>query len=201
MQVIGLAKRLEEVFKPGMSKSQNIPKTSAGLHLLRKIRDEVHRYAITFHRKMRKKDMTRSIFEEIAGMGPKRINTIWKAFDSLEDILQQCNAITIATPANTHFDMNHSGARLAWDYFHPGKEPPKFINYIEDCDLWAWKLYWRVGISYSTSAVLDVPSRNKMPSIVVDAAAFYPLVSHFSTAPREFARRIPEKGEATHIAF
>jgi oligoribonuclease NrnB/cAMP/cGMP phosphodiesterase (DHH superfamily) len=41
---------------------------------------------------------------------------------------------------NTHFDMNHSGARLAWDYFHPGKEPPKFINYIEDCDLWAWKL-------------------------------------------------------------
>jgi uncharacterized protein len=41
---------------------------------------------------------------------------------------------------NTHFDMNHSGARLAWDFFHPGKEPPKFINYIEDRDLWKWEL-------------------------------------------------------------
>ena len=44
--VIGLAKRLEEVFKPEMSEPQNISKTSAGLHLLRTIRDEVHRYAI-----------------------------------------------------------------------------------------------------------------------------------------------------------
>jgi hypothetical protein len=41
---------------------------------------------------------------------------------------------------NTHFDMNHSGARLAWDFFHPGKEAPKFINYIEDRDLWKWVL-------------------------------------------------------------
>mgnify|MGYP001323584242 CR=1 FL=1 len=41
---------------------------------------------------------------------------------------------------NTIFDMNHSGARLAWDFFHPGKEPPKFINYIEDRDLWKWEL-------------------------------------------------------------
>ena len=86
IQIIGLAKRLEEVFKPGVMEPQNISKTSPGLHLLRKIRDEVHRYAITFHRKMRKKDMTRSIFEEIAGMGPKRINTLWKTFDSLEDL-------------------------------------------------------------------------------------------------------------------
>tara|TARA_Y100000593_G_C4291816_1_gene328635 strand:+ start:990 stop:1910 length:921 start_codon:yes stop_codon:yes gene_type:complete len=41
---------------------------------------------------------------------------------------------------NTHFDMAHSGARLAWDFFHPGKEAPKFINYIEDRDLWKWEL-------------------------------------------------------------
>jgi oligoribonuclease NrnB/cAMP/cGMP phosphodiesterase (DHH superfamily) len=41
---------------------------------------------------------------------------------------------------NTHFDMKHSGTRLAWDFFHPGKEPPKFINYIEDRDLWTWEL-------------------------------------------------------------
>ena len=84
--VIGLAKRLEEVYKPGMSGPQSIAKTSAGLHLLRKIRDEVHRYAITFHRKVRKKDMTKSIFEEIPGMGEKRIKKLWQAFSSLEEI-------------------------------------------------------------------------------------------------------------------
>jgi len=42
--------------------------------------------------------------------------------------------------SNTIFDMKHSGARLTWDFFHPGKEPPKFINYIEDRDLWTWEL-------------------------------------------------------------
>jgi len=42
--------------------------------------------------------------------------------------------------SNTHFDMNHSGARLAWDFFHPGHPPPKLISYIEDRDLWKWEL-------------------------------------------------------------
>lgn len=42
--------------------------------------------------------------------------------------------------SNTHFDMNHSGARLSWDFFHPGHPPPKLINYIEDRDLWKWEL-------------------------------------------------------------
>lgn len=42
--------------------------------------------------------------------------------------------------ANTHFDMTKSGAMLSWDFFHPGKEPPKFIQYIQDRDLWKWEL-------------------------------------------------------------
>jgi hypothetical protein len=42
--------------------------------------------------------------------------------------------------SNTHFDMTKSGAMLAWDWFHPGKEPPKFIKYIQDRDLWKWEL-------------------------------------------------------------
>ena len=42
--------------------------------------------------------------------------------------------------ANTHFDMTKSGAMLAWEFFHPGKEPPKFIKYIQDRDLWKWEL-------------------------------------------------------------
>tara|TARA_Y100000593_G_scaffold93281_1_gene187621 strand:+ start:1410 stop:2321 length:912 start_codon:yes stop_codon:yes gene_type:complete len=42
--------------------------------------------------------------------------------------------------SNTHFDMNKSGAMLAWEWFHPGKESPKFIQYIQDRDLWNWEL-------------------------------------------------------------
>ena len=42
--------------------------------------------------------------------------------------------------SNTHFDMTKSGAMLAWEFFHPGKEPPKFIGYIQDRDLWKWEL-------------------------------------------------------------
>ena len=42
--------------------------------------------------------------------------------------------------SNCHFDMTKSGARLAWDFFHPGKEAPKFIDYIQDRDLWKWEL-------------------------------------------------------------
>ena len=42
--------------------------------------------------------------------------------------------------SNTHFDMTKSGAMLSWEFFHPGKEPPKFISYIQDRDLWKWEL-------------------------------------------------------------
>jgi len=42
--------------------------------------------------------------------------------------------------SNTRFDLAHSGANLAWGFFHPGKEAPKFLNYIEDRDLWKWEL-------------------------------------------------------------
>ena len=54
--------------------------------------------------------------------------------------------------SNTQFDMNHSGARLAWDFFHPGKEAPKFIDYIEDRDLWKWELAY----SKEFSAAFDM---------------------------------------------
>ena len=42
--------------------------------------------------------------------------------------------------SNTHFDMTKSGAMLSWEFFHPGKEPPKFVQYIQDRDLWKWEL-------------------------------------------------------------
>ena len=54
--------------------------------------------------------------------------------------------------ANTHFDMTKSGAMLAWEFFHPGKEPPKFIRYIMDRDLWTWELEY----SREFSAAFDM---------------------------------------------
>lgn len=54
--------------------------------------------------------------------------------------------------SNTHFDMTKSGAMLSWEFFHPGKEPPKFIKYIQDRDLWAWELEY----SKEFSAAFDM---------------------------------------------
>ncbi|MCK4578085.1 MAG: excinuclease ABC subunit C [Candidatus Marinimicrobia bacterium] len=84
--VIGLAKRLEEVYRPGHAEPYNIPKHSPGLSLLRRVRDEAHRFAITFHRQKRSKAMTASVLDDVPGVGPKRLRTIWKTFSSLEDI-------------------------------------------------------------------------------------------------------------------
>ncbi len=86
ISIIGLAKKLEEVFLPNSSNHQNISKTSPALYLLRKIRDEVHRYAITFHREQRGKDALSSIFNNIKGMGPSRIKKIWNHYASIEEI-------------------------------------------------------------------------------------------------------------------
>jgi excinuclease ABC subunit C len=76
LTVIGLAKRLEEVFLPGNSDPQTISKQSAGLILLRRIRDEAHRFAITFQRDKRTKNLTTSFFADIPGMGEKRIQRL-----------------------------------------------------------------------------------------------------------------------------
>ena len=83
--IVGLAKRLEEVFVPGISDPQSIHKQSPGLILLRRIRDEAHRFAITFQRSKRKDSLT-SLFNDIDGMGPKRIQKLLQSFDSTEMI-------------------------------------------------------------------------------------------------------------------
>ena len=83
--IVGLAKRLEEVFVPGQSEAQSIHKQSPGLILLRRIRDEAHRFAITFQRSKRKDSLT-SLFNDIDGMGPKRVQKLLQSFDSTETI-------------------------------------------------------------------------------------------------------------------
>jgi excinuclease ABC subunit C len=84
--IIGLAKRLEEVFLPENSEAQTISKQSPGLILLRRIRDEAHRFAITFQRQKRNKKVTLSIFDEIPGMGRKRVKLIMNAFSDVKTI-------------------------------------------------------------------------------------------------------------------
>lgn len=84
--VIGLAKRLEEVFRPGHSEPFNLPKHSPGLGLLRRVRDEAHRFAIAFHRQKRSRAMTTSVLDDIPGVGPKRLKAIWKVFGSLDEL-------------------------------------------------------------------------------------------------------------------
>ena len=86
LTVIGLAKRLEEVFVPGNADAQSIPKQSSGLILLRKIRDEAHRFAITFQKQKRNKQVRTSIFDSIDGMGPKRIQSLFTVFQDIESI-------------------------------------------------------------------------------------------------------------------
>ena len=83
--VIGLAKKLEEVYLPGLSEPQNISKTSSCLYLLREIRDEVHRFAIKFHRKKRKNKFLESFLNDIKGLGEKRIQNIWKNYNDLSE--------------------------------------------------------------------------------------------------------------------
>ena len=94
-QVMGLAKRLEEVFLPGISAAQNIPKSSSSLRLLQQIRDESHRFAITYHRKLRDRKMRNSKLDLIPGIGTKRKMTLLKQFGSFKRITE-ATAVEIA---------------------------------------------------------------------------------------------------------
>lgn len=82
--VIGLAKRLEEVFIPGHSDPQNIPKVSSSLKLLQALRDESHRFAVSFHRQVRSKRTLHSKLEDIEGVGPARRKQLLRHFGSMK---------------------------------------------------------------------------------------------------------------------
>ena len=72
---IGLAERLEEVFVEGQSDPVNLPRNTKGSLLLQRIRDEAHRFALTYHRNLRGKASRRSILDDVPGIGPKRKST------------------------------------------------------------------------------------------------------------------------------
>lgn len=84
--IIGIAKRLEEIYRPGDSTPLYLDKRSMSLKLIQNIRDEAHRFGITFHRKKREKKNEASILESIPGVGKKSVIKLYTRFKSLENI-------------------------------------------------------------------------------------------------------------------
>ncbi len=76
--VASLAKRFEEVYVPGRADPVRVPRGSEGLYMLQRIRDEAHRFAITYHRQLRGKRMTKSVLDDIRGLGPTRKKRLTK---------------------------------------------------------------------------------------------------------------------------
>jgi excinuclease ABC subunit C len=86
MPIIGLAKRLEEVFLPRRTDPEVIPKTSSGLRLLQQVRDEAHRFAVTYHRSLRAKRTLQTELDLIGGIGKKRAKELLEAFGSVQGV-------------------------------------------------------------------------------------------------------------------
>lgn len=111
--VIALAKRLEEIYLPQGSDPLHLPATSPALKLLQAIRDEAHRFAITYHRSLRDKNMTASILDQIHGVGTQYKKKLLQNFDTVEQITQS-DAVTIAAKAG----IPEKVAQKIYDFFH-----------------------------------------------------------------------------------
>ncbi len=107
--VVGLAKRLEEVWLPRQEFPVILPRSSEGLYLLQRIRDEAHRFAVAFHRQRRSKAMTASVLDDIPGLGAVRRKALLRAFGSVKrvraaevDEIQQVPGIGPALAGTIH---------------------------------------------------------------------------------------------------
>ncbi len=116
--VVGLAKRREELFLPGRSRPLRLEPTSPALLLLRRLRDEAHRFAITYHRKRRRRRGLASTLEEIPGIGPVRRKALLRHFDSLEAIRRADEAALMAVPG-----ISRALAEAIRDHFATTEEP------------------------------------------------------------------------------
>lgn len=109
--VIGLAKREEEIFKEGEHTSILLDKMSPSLHLIQHIRDEAHRFAITYHRKRLGKRNLVSVLDRLEGIGPKRREALWKRFGTL-DAMKQASLEDLAAVEG----MNKSAAEKVYAF-------------------------------------------------------------------------------------
>jgi excinuclease ABC subunit C len=96
--VVGLAKRLEEIWLPGNPDPIILPRNSEGLYLLQRVRDEAHRFAITFHRSRRSKIMLESLLDEIDDLGPTRRAALLDRYGSVSAIRKASSADIALTP-------------------------------------------------------------------------------------------------------
>jgi excinuclease ABC subunit C len=87
--VVGLAKKQEQLFVPGQSDPVVLPETSEALRLLQAVRDEAHRFATTFHKRVRATQLNTSVLESIKGIGKKKSRALLTAFGSLDEIRRQ----------------------------------------------------------------------------------------------------------------
>ncbi|MBQ2652694.1 MAG: excinuclease ABC subunit UvrC [Methanobrevibacter sp.] len=111
--IIGLAKEFEEIFIPNSSRPIIIPKNNQALHLLQQVRDESHRFAITYHRKLRSKDISASSLDDIAGIGKKRKINLLKEFKTIDNI-KNASVEELAKIEG----MNQKTAENVYNYYH-----------------------------------------------------------------------------------
>ena len=86
LPMIALAKRIEEIFVPGKSEPIVLREDNPTLHMIQRLRDEAHRFAITYHRRLRQKSLSASVLDEIPNLGPKRKQALLRHFGSIEAI-------------------------------------------------------------------------------------------------------------------
>jgi len=96
--VASLAKRFEEVYLPGEPEPVRIPRDSEALYLLQQVRDEAHRFAITYHRQLRDKKMTRSVLDGVPGLGPVRRARLLKEHGSVKRLRALAEEELVAIP-------------------------------------------------------------------------------------------------------
>jgi excinuclease ABC subunit C len=113
VDVCSLAKRLEEIFVPGRSESVILPRSSEALYLVQRIRDEAHRFAVTYHRSLRGKRMTESAFDDVPGVGPARRKALLTHFGSLKRVREASPEELAEVPG-----VSEKLARHIYDHLH-----------------------------------------------------------------------------------
>ncbi len=116
IDVIGLAKKNEEIFYPGRGEPVRLMRRDEGLMLLQRLRDEAHRFAITYNRQRREKKVTRSLLDDIAGIGAKRKKALLQQFGSVARLKQATLDDITAVPG-----MNRTAAQQVYDRLHQEK--------------------------------------------------------------------------------
>ena len=115
--MFGLAKRLEEIWLPGEAEPVILDRHSPAMHLIQRIRDEAHRFAVTHHRKLRGKASVHSRLEDVPGIGPARRRALLAAFRSVKGIMEQEAESLASVPG-----MSRKAAQALYDALHRERE-------------------------------------------------------------------------------